>query len=145
MWKKILIVVALVAVIIQFFRIDKENPAYEPSNDFITVENAPEDIQIILEQACYDCHSHTTTYPWYSNIAPVSWWLKDHVDHGREHLNFSVWASYDAERREHKLEELAEEVEKGEMPLDSYTWTHAESRLTDEQRKKLIDWANSIR
>ncbi len=145
MVKKILVIVAILAVIIQFFRIDKENPPYEASSDFISVENAPEDIQIILKQACYDCHSHQTTYPWYSNVAPVSWWLKDHIDEGREHLNFSVWASYDAERREHKLEELAEEVEEGEMPLDSYTWTHAESRLSDEQRQKLVDWANSIR
>ena len=113
MVKKILVIVAILAVIIQFFRIDKENPPYEASSDFISVENAPEDIQIILKQACYDCHSHQTTYPWYSNVAPVSWWLKDHIDEGREHLNFSVWASYDAERREHKLEELAEEVEEG--------------------------------
>lgn len=129
----------------QFFRIDKTNPPAEPASDMIAVENVPEDIQVILKNACYDCHSHETEYPWYSNVAPVSWWLKDHIDEGREHLNFSEWASYDAERKAHKLEELAEEVEEKEMPLESYTWAHSESKLSDEERQALVDWANSKR
>ena len=145
MAKKILAALAILFVVIQFFRIDKENPVYETSNDFLLVEQAPEGIQTIMKNACYDCHSNETVYPWYSNVAPVSWWLKDHVNEGREHLNFSEWATYDDDRREHKLEEFVEEVEEGEMPLDSYTWTHAEARLSDEDRQTLVDWINSKR
>ncbi len=145
MAKKIIVVLAILFVVIQFFRIDKDNPSYAASDDFMTVENAPKEIQVIMEKACYDCHSHQTEYPWYSNVAPVSWWLRHHIDEGREHLNFSEWAGYDAERREHKLEEMAEEVEEGEMPLNSYTWTHAGARLTDEEREMLVEWVNTKR
>ena len=73
----------------------------------------------LLESACYDCHSYKTKYQWYSNIAPVSWWLGHNVEEGREHLNFSTWGNYPTEKAEHKLEECAEEVDEGEMPLNS--------------------------
>ncbi len=127
-------------VIIQFFRIDKTNPEAVPEQDFFVAMNPPADIKTLIKDACYDCHSHHTTYPWYSNIAPVSWWLKDHVDHGRKHFNFSVWTTYSAKKAAHKMEEAFEEVEKGEMPLKSYLLTHGEARLSEADRSKLVAW-----
>lgn len=127
-------------VIIQFFRIDKTNPEVVPAEDFMVAMAPPQDIQTLMKDACYDCHSHETIYPWYSNFAPVSWWLKDHIDHGRKHLNFSVWTTYPPKKAAHKLEECFEEVEEGEMPLKPYLITHGEARLSDTDRSKLVAW-----
>jgi hypothetical protein len=78
-------------------------------------------------------------------VAPVSFFVASHVEEGREHLNFSTWGQDDAERRDHKLEELIEMVEEGEMPLRSYTLGHPEARLTDAQRRLLMEWARARR
>lgn len=144
-WKRILFVLVLVLIAIQFFSINKENPEFEPSSDFIVMTNPPEEVQSILQSTCYDCHSNKTEYPWYTSVAPVSWWISHHIEEGREHLNFSNWGKYEAKRQDHKLEEVIEMVETGEMPLDSYTWAHEDARLTEEQRKMLIDWAEELR
>ncbi|MDH5476525.1 MAG: heme-binding domain-containing protein [Cyclobacteriaceae bacterium] len=144
MKKKIIIAIALVLVVIQFFGIDKENPSFEAKNDFITVTNPPELVKNILKNSCYDCHSNETEYPWYTNVAPVSWWIKHHINEGRDELNFSEWATFELKRKKHKLDEMVEMVEEGEMPLDSYTWAHSEATLSDEQKTALIDWTKSL-
>ncbi|MDH5366140.1 MAG: heme-binding domain-containing protein [Cyclobacteriaceae bacterium] len=144
MKKKIVIALGLVLVIIQFFRIDKENPSYEMENDFIMITNPPELVKGILKNSCYDCHSFETKYPWYTNVAPVSWWIKHHINEGRDELNFSEWATFELKRKNHKLDEIVEMVEEGEMPMSSYTWMHSEARLTDEQKTALINWTKSL-
>ena len=143
--KRILLGLLAVFVIMQFFRIDKTNPPVDASKDFIKLNNPPAEVAQILSSVCYDCHSHETKYPWYTNIAPVSWWVKGHINHGRGDLNFSKWADYDAKRKDHKLEECYEELEKKAMPLKSYTWAHSNARLTDEQRALMVDWFKSLR
>lgn len=127
-------------VVSQFIQIDKTNPEYDASKDFITMVNAPDDIAHILKTACYDCHSYETKYPWYTYISPLNWWIKDHIVEGREHLNYSTWGDLPARRAAHKLEECYEEIENRKMPLKSYTWAHSEARLTPEQRTLLVDW-----
>ncbi|MEM7369659.1 MAG: heme-binding domain-containing protein [Bacteroidota bacterium] len=139
----ILIGLVAVLVIIQFFGIDKSQPTIDPSKDLIAVESPPAEVATILKSACYDCHSNETSFPWYTNIAPVSWWIKGHIDHGSEHLNFSVWGDYKVKRKNHKMEEIAEEVEEKKMPLKSYTWMHPEAKLSADDRKLLEDWAKS--
>lgn len=104
-----------------------------------------DEVKALIKGACYDCHSNATVYPWYSEVAPVSWWTKHHVNEGREELNFSVWADYSLKKADHKLEECAEEVEEGKMPLDSYTWTHGDADLNEKQRELLEDFFNSKR
>lgn len=139
--------VALVAlIIIQFFRPEKnstDNPDYVLAFESETKPSA--EVKVILESACYDCHSANTEYPWYNNIAPVSFWLEEHIEHGKEHFNVSDWENYSPKKKDHKLEELIEEVEEGEMPLNEYTWTHKDARLTKEQRDMLILWAKEAR
>lgn len=143
--KNILIAVVAVFIIMQLFQINKTNPPVRQEKDLITLTQPPEPIEQILRTACYDCHSHQTTYPWYTNVAPISWWIRHHIDEGREHLNFSVWSEYDADERDHKLEECIEELEEGEMPLSSYTFVHREAQLSDDQRRELADWFASLR
>ena len=138
--KKVLVGLLIALVLLQFIRIDKTKPETDPNNDFLALLQPPQDIASIISTTCYDCHSHETTYPWYSNIAPISFWLKGHVNEGRHHLNFSEWATYTNKRAHHKLEECYEEVEEGHMPLPSYTWTHQEARLSEQQRTSLANW-----
>lgn len=141
--KKVLLVLLAIFVIMQFFRIDKTNPKIEKAKDLIAMTNPPAEIETILRTTCYDCHSHETKYPWYSNVAPVSWFLENHIKEGREYLNFSKWGDYSEDKANHKLHECEEEVEEKKMPLDSYTWTHGDADLSDQQREKLAAWFKS--
>ncbi|KYJ86595.1 hypothetical protein AS592_07280 [Sulfurovum riftiae] len=101
---------------------------------------APENVQAILERSCFDCHSSHTKFPWYSNIAPVSWFTKDHVKEGREHLNFSTWNSYDDEKKLKYLEKLPKAI-KEKMPMASYLIMHKEAKLSEEDKKAIAEWA----
>ena len=138
--KNVLLILLGVLLLIQFFRIDKTNPPVNPGQDFLQMAGPPAELGTLIKEACYDCHSNETKYPWYTNVQPVAWWVKDHIDEGREHLNFSEWGTYNARKRAHKMEEAVEETKEGEMPLNSYTWAHASARLSDEQRRQLASW-----
>ncbi len=139
------VVLLLVLIAMQFYRPEKNMAQGNHTAIFITETNPPEDVKLILKSTCYDCHSNNTSYPWYNNIAPVSYWLADHVKQGKDELNFSVWSSYSAKKKDHKLEEVVEVIEEGEMPLMEYTWTHAEAKLTDAQKQAIIKWAKQSR
>lgn len=102
---------------------------------------APPEVAGLLRRACYDCHSNETRWPWYAQVAPVSWLVTHHVDEGRRELNFSEWQGYDAQRRAHKLEETEELVREGEMPMKGYLPLHPEARLSDAEKQRLLDWA----
>lgn len=143
--RKTPLILLIIFVLIQFVRIDTTNPDIDSEKDFLVMSEAPDNVVEIMHMACYDCHSNETEYPWYAQIAPVSWWLKHHVDEGKEHLNFSTWADYSDKKADHKLEECVEEVEEGEMPLNSYTWTHGDAKLTEDQKVILMDFFNSKR
>jgi len=145
MKKRILLGLVILFLGMQLFRIDMDNPVVNYEQDFISMMNPPSEVESILRTSCYDCHSNETNYPWYSNVAPVSWWVEHHIEEGREELNFSEWGTYDAERKDHKLEECAEEVEEGEMPLQPYTITHGNAKLSEEQRELMEEWFNTVR
>jgi len=89
-------------------------------------------------RACFDCHSNETSWPWYTNIAPASWVTQNHVDEGRERLNYSEFGSGRFE-----ADDSAETVREGEMPLRDYTLIHSAARLTDAERQQLIDGLNA--
>lgn len=143
--KKILIALLVVLVVLQFFQIDKTNPVVDESKDFLKTQNTPEEIASIIKTSCYDCHSNENKYPWYSNVQPAGWFLKDHIDEGRRELNFSTFTDYELKRQDHKLEECIEYIEKDEMPLGSYTLVHREAALTEAQKNILIDYFKSVR
>lgn len=142
---KILLLLLLIFVVAQFFRPEKNKGEFSSVLPFETETKPNEEIKTILKNACYDCHSSFTRYPWYNNITPVNFWLAHHVEEGKEHLDFSKWNSYSTKRKDHKFEEFIEMVEEKEMPLNSYTWTHSDARLTDAQIQALIAWAKQVR
>jgi uncharacterized membrane protein len=137
---KILIAVLVVLMLIQLIPIKRENPPVEISKDFFSHVEAPEEVKAVIIGACYDCHSYETSLPWYTYLAPVSWWLKSQIEEGREHLNFSVWGDYNQKEKAHKMEEAHEEVDGQHMPLKSYAWMHKTAQLSDEQRAALVEW-----
>ncbi len=141
-FQRILVYTFVLLLFAQMIRIDKTNDAVNPANDFIVVNQVPAEVAQKLKIACYDCHSDESTYPWYTSIAPVSWWIKHHINEGREHLNFSVWNSYSAKKANHKLEECVEMLEEGEMPMSSYTLMHKAAELTPQQKADLIAFFN---
>lgn len=145
MIKKILKVVVLVViaafVIIQFFPIDKTNPTVVEAESLEAAVTVPDNVRTILQRSCTDCHSHKTVYFWYSNVAPVSWFLKNHIDVARNKLNFSKFNTYAPKKKAKKLEEICEEIDSGEMPLPSYLWIHRDSTLREGEAKTLCDWA----
>lgn len=143
--KKVIIVLIVVFVFIQFFRIDKTNPPVNENLDFIHIKNTSASTAQILKNSCYDCHSNESEYPWYTNISPFSWLVKNHIDEGRKHLNFSEFATYDIKRQLHKLEEAVEEVERGKMPMESYLIVHQDARLSAAQQKELTDYFKQVR
>ena len=143
--KNIGIFLVFLFLLIQSFRIDKNKEPVNPVTDFIVLTSANAEVANTLKIACYDCHSNQPTYPWYTNIAPVSWWIKHHIDEGSHHLNFSIWGTYKDKRKHHKLEECIEMVEEGEMPMSSYTLMHGEAKLTDAQKLQLVEFFKALK
>lgn len=142
--KKILYGLLVVLVLIQFIRPAKNNAEIPSPNSIVKQYSVPADVQKSLDVACMDCHSNKTTYPWYSNIQPVGWWLQKHVNDGKRHLNFSEFATYAPKKANHKLEEVIESQNEGWMPLDSYTWIHKDSKLTQQQKDAIVTWAQNV-
>jgi cytochrome c551/c552 len=102
---------------------------------------APPAVEAILHRACYDCHSHETVWPWYSNVAPVSWLVIHDVDEARHHVDFSTWGTLSEQKRLKKLDDIVEMVQEGDMPLWYYVLMHPRARLTDEDVATLRQWA----
>lgn len=145
MAKKIFLAALIVLVLLQFIQPTKNQTTSLSNNDLSKMYEVPQDVRPILQKACYDCHSNNTKYPWYNKIQPVAWWLQYHVNDGKKHLNFSEFGGYEPKKQYHKLEEIAETVEEGEMPLNSYTWMHKEAQLTSTEKQTLLIWAQALR
>ncbi|EAQ43046.1 MULTISPECIES: heme-binding domain-containing protein [unclassified Polaribacter] len=142
--KKVGLVLLLILIIAQFFGPEKNDGDLQSVDAFIAETNPPKDVLEIMKTTCFDCHSSKTVYPWYDKITPVNYWLAEHIEDGKKHLDFSNWSAYSLKKKEHKMDELYEEVEEGEMPLNSYTWTHAEANLTQEQINAVVTWAKKV-
>lgn len=142
-WIGIGIIVILACI--QVVRPDRTNPAVDRGKTMQANAQVPPEVQAIFERSCYDCHSNQTKWPWYTNVAPVSWFIADHVKDGREELSFSEWGAYAPKKADHKLEEICEMVEKGEMPLESYLILHSGAKLSEPDKQTLCNWTKAER
>lgn len=131
----------LFIVILQFIKPDTGNPPEDKNNFIATHIQVPENVFSKLEKACFDCHSNRTVWPWYGKISPVVYLIDHDVKEGRRELNFSEWGNYEKKKMIKKLEEIESEVSGGEMPPGIYKPLHTESKLSDEDRKLITDWA----
>ncbi|MDJ1467761.1 heme-binding domain-containing protein [Xanthocytophaga flava] len=145
MKKKILLIFIAILVLIQFIRPERNLGTAESEKDYTHFVQVTPEVAGLLKTACFDCHSNHTEYPWYANINPIGLWLSHHVDEGKRELNFSDFAQYEPKRMDHKLEEIAEEVEEGHMPISSYTLLHKDAKLHETQIKTIVDWVKGER
>ena len=122
--KRVFIAIIVIAAAIQLIRPARTNPASDPSAAMTSRVHVSKEVIAILDRSCRDCHSNETRWPWYTNVAPVSWWVIDHVNHGRSHFNFSEWAKYNSEEQRDLLKAACELSRKREMPLPSYLRMH---------------------
>jgi hypothetical protein len=143
-WKGVWIACGVLAVA-QAVQPDRASAESDPSADLIASTSPSPEVTVLLKSACYDCHSNTTAYPWYSRITPVNFWLQHHVNEAREEFNMSEWANMTTKRRDHKIKDAMELVKNEAMPLDSYTWMHEEARLSQEQRVLLTSYFSGLK
>jgi hypothetical protein len=144
MFRKIMLVLLAVLVIIQFIHPKKNKPEGVQPNYIGNTFAIPADVKTILAKACYDCHSNNTRYPWYANLQPLHWWLEKHIKNGKKEINFDDYTNKSLRYQYHKMEEVIEQVKEGEMPLNSYTWIHKDAKLTTEEKAKITGWAQSV-
>lgn len=143
---KIVAIVLLVGiVVIQFFPTSRNQSNTIPKSDFMVVNDVPERLEGIIKTSCYDCHSNNTEYPWYNKVQPVAWLLEDHVKQGKEELNFSDWANYSSRRKNSKLKSIISQIEDDEMPLFSYTLVHTDAKLSEGDKKAILDWMSKLK
>ena len=140
--KKIALAVGSVFIAIQFIQPVHNKSGQVLPSDFIKVYVVPSNVQTILQNACYDCHSNNTNYPWYSNIQPMAWMMARHIKNGKEKLNFSEFDSYSSRRQISKLKGIANQIKDDEMPLSSYKLMHSKATLTKEEKNLIINWFN---
>jgi mono/diheme cytochrome c family protein len=130
--KKLLIVLVIIFVGIQFIPVERTNPPVKSEID------APADVKAIFKKACYNCHSNETNWVWYTKVAPASFLAVKDVQDGRRHLNFSEWnINKEAKAKENIWDEVREE----QMPPWQYKIFHSESKLTQEEKNILRNWA----
>ncbi|HUM96459.1 MAG TPA: heme-binding domain-containing protein [Chitinophagaceae bacterium] len=148
MFKKILkytaLVLTVIFIVIQFFH-PKKNIAEGPQPNYIGNHfPVPDNVKAIMAKACNDCHSNNTRYPWYSKIQPIDWWLNKHVVEGKREINYDEFTNRSLRFQYHKMEETIEMIKDGKMPLNSYTWTHKDAKLTKEEKSNITNWAQSV-
>ena len=143
--KWLLVGLLCLLVVAQFFRPAKTNPAVDQSMTLDAHTQMSPQVAAILDRSCRDCHSNNTRWPWYSHVAPMSWFVIDHVNHGRSHLNLSEWGRYDHTEAGNQLRNMCKEVRAGVMPLDSYLLIHRNAKLSEQDVRLLCDWTNLAR
>ena len=142
-WTVVIVAVAFIGI--QFIRPARTNPPVDPAQSIEAHMRMTPEITSILDRSCRDCHSNRTQWPWYTNVAPVSWWLSNHVNEGRHELNFSEWGKLPRDRQDRKLRQICDEVTDGQMPLSSYLPMHPTARLSEQDKKTLCDWTEAER
>ena len=132
---------AAVLVVIQFFRPEMNMSPVDPAEDLLMVASPPGHVADLIKSSCYDCHSNQTVYPWYSKIAPISWYLKKHIKDGKEDLNVSEYGSMEKVDKIEFLVDMCEVVEAGTMPLISFTLIHKAAKLSQEDKEAICNWS----
>jgi heme-binding protein len=138
--KRIGIAIVVLLVVIQVFRPARTNPAVDQTRTIQANSTITPQISAIFERSCKDCHSSRTIWPWYSEVAPVSWLLVSDVNGARKQMSLSEWGTYDSTKKVSKLQKICEEVESGDMPLGIYVALHPVAKLSDADKQALCDW-----
>ena len=142
--KRAVFIIIGIGAVIQVVRPARTNPVSNRSEDIQAALPVHPEVAATLSRACNDCHSNNTVWPWYSNVAPVSWLVVSDVREGRNELNFSSWGAYDREKQQKLLGEICEQVREGEMPGFQYEMMHPKARLSDADRGTICAWTSAL-
>jgi Haem-binding domain len=145
MIRKIFFLLLILFLAIQFIRPARNNGVAESATDITHFVRTPDTVLHILKTSCYDCHSNRTEYPWYVNVNPVGLWLRSHINDGKRAINFSDLSGFTKKKLDHRFGDIADEVEKGDMPLSTYTFIHRYASLDSGQIKLIKDWTIAVR
>ena len=130
--------------VIQFIPVDRTNKPVNKKHNFTDIHQTPDNVKVLLKNACYDCHSNETVYPNYTYVAPISWSIKNHINKGRKHLNFSEWGTFNEDLKKNMLENSAADMRQNRMPLPGYVAQHPEARLSDAEKIFLAEYFEKI-
>lgn len=130
-------------VVAQFFQPEK-NYTEQTEQHILESENVPGNIETMLTNSCLDCHSNQTNYLWFHKVAPVSWFINNHIVEGKKELNLSEWGQQDVFDKLGILEDMVEEVEEGNMPLKEYVWMHPDAKMGEEEIAQLKEWSQKL-
>jgi hypothetical protein len=145
MLKIIFFFLLIVFIVIQFIRPVRNNGDVTGPHDITHYVQVPDSVMAVLKKSCYDCHSNHTDYPWYTNINPVGWWMRGHINDGKRALNFSDLSAFSQTKLVHRLGDVTEQIEKHDMPLPSYLWIHKDAKLSDAEIVMLKNWTLAAR
>jgi hypothetical protein len=142
-WKIAGLGLLAVLIIMQFFQPEPNYAPLNPEQDMLSLVSPGEDIALLVREACYDCHSNQTDYPWYSRVAPVSWYLDKHIRDGQAELNFSAYGALDKADKIGMFADFCDVLDAGTMPLRTYMMLHSNARLSEEDRELLCQWTEA--
>ena len=141
--RAILLALVVLLVVAQWVGPERSNPPIAQAESLEASAVVPSPVVATVRRACFDCHSHETQWPAYAYVAPVSWLVINHVNEGREQLNFSRWGGYSPDERAELLEDACKLARSGDMPLSSYLLIHREARPTGEEVEALCAWSSA--
>ena len=144
-FKKIGLLLLVVFILLQFIPTHQNKSNEVLASDFNLYFDTPTEIAKKIKVSCYDCHSNNTNYPWYNKVQPVAWFLENHIKEAKEELNFSEFGNYSKRKQKSKLKHFYNEIEKGKMPLFSYTLIHSNAKLSKAETKKMLKWINELK
>jgi hypothetical protein len=142
--KKILLISGILFITLQFIRPVHNKSWQVLTTDISNVATIPDTVLTMLKNACYDCHSNNTDYPWYSNIQPMGWLMAYHIKEAKNQLNLSEFGSYSQRRQLSKLDGIANSIKDNIMPLKSYKLMHKSAQLSTDEKSLLINWTQQI-
>ncbi len=125
--------------LLQLIKVNIPDPPKSSPADEI---KAPQKVMTLLKRSCYDCHSSSTKWPWYSDIAPASFEVRGHVKDGRAWLNFKIWNQYSHKKQQKRLKGIVKTIDY-EMPLPSYLYIHKDARMSRKERTLIKKWAQT--
>lgn len=132
--------VVAVFVVIQLIPVERNISSVPAGQSFEMTQKVPANVAAILKVSCYDCHSNNTRYPWYSELQPGAWFMAQHIKKGKEELSFDQFNGYSQRRKKAKIRSIISQIEKEEMPLQSYLLLHTSAKLSEADKKDLIDF-----
>ncbi len=136
----LLLIFGLTLIGIQFFPTQKNTSTEIAKNDLLLATPVPSQVATYLENACYDCHSDQTQYPWYHKVQPLAWIIEQDIQEGKHALNFNEFLSYKKAEQARLLSQINQTLKKKSMPPMYYRLLHPEAHLSKSERISIEKW-----